>query len=452
MITWLSCAYILWCALSKKGYEAGIQVKTSDDSNDLILRIHTIYSFLPEHLKNMVQVNPSKKGKHLENLFKVDSNLSTVKGFNQGIEQVRSKALSLYLGDEFQLLKDSDGALASFQPTIDGGGQAILIGTVANRNLTWRKLAKKPSFAKKVSQGIHKWTNENGFEVIEIHYSADPEKDAEWVQRTRAKYLDKPWIWEQEYEINWESQYRSNNKFPLFSLNKEKYLSPNVLYNPNIPLVRGWDFGFSPSFHVCMLGQFYELSINNIKYGWQLKIIKTFIKGEVSSEKFITEMLTELSSLHAPPKTYEIIDISGTHNTHKGLSELNIFYKFGVSNILTKYLTDYDKEKLITDSLMIYPTKEPRILINPDDEGNQILIDALDSMAIIKGDHKIDAPHPYIDAFDAFTYILGSTIDPEGNPLSDFFGNKIAIENENFGWDGVIKKMDRSDKPEFISW
>lgn len=49
--------------------------------------------------------------------------------------------------------------------------------------------------------GCDEWRTEQGYLITQIHYSADPGKDAQWVTATKAK-CPSEYIWQQEYEID----------------------------------------------------------------------------------------------------------------------------------------------------------------------------------------------------------------------------------------------------------
>jgi hypothetical protein len=59
---------------------------------------------------------------------------------------------------------------------------------------------KKPN-VKQIMPGISTWTNQYNIDIFRLHYSADPEKDADWVAREKARCTSMD-LWQQELEID----------------------------------------------------------------------------------------------------------------------------------------------------------------------------------------------------------------------------------------------------------
>ena len=89
-------------------------------------------------------------------------------------------------------------------------------------------------------QGIQCFNaDRNGFRVIRLHYSADPEKNEAWAtQMRKGMPIDG---WEREYEINLSSVDESVRFFTEFT--EEKHVR-ELDYNPDLPLVLSWDPGY----------------------------------------------------------------------------------------------------------------------------------------------------------------------------------------------------------------
>jgi hypothetical protein len=54
-------------------------------------------------------------------------------------------------------------------------------------------------------KGISTWKNPHGIAIFRLHYSADPEKTAEWAEKQKAA-MTNPADYEQEYEINFSAK------------------------------------------------------------------------------------------------------------------------------------------------------------------------------------------------------------------------------------------------------
>ena len=81
-----------------------------------------------------------------------------------------------------------------------------------------------------------------GHVSVSIHFSSDPDKNTmEWAQARRRAMPDEP-AYLQEYEISWTSG-GGNPVFSEFSNNPRRYVTADVKLRPELPVIRGWDFG-----------------------------------------------------------------------------------------------------------------------------------------------------------------------------------------------------------------
>lgn len=103
-------------------------------------------------------------------------------------------------------------------------------------------------------KGLKVWKNPvNRFTVARLHYSADPKKDNDgWREMARAGYTWQEWL--QEYEIV-DSAF---DGLPVygedFSLDFHVAKEP-LKWNPEYPVVRGWDFGLAAEGMACIFAQ-----------------------------------------------------------------------------------------------------------------------------------------------------------------------------------------------------
>lgn len=89
-------------------------------------------------------------------------------------------------------------------------------------------------------KGITTKTNEkNGFRVILLHYTADPNKRSEeWKKRAQEGIT--PQKWQSEYELNFDITL-GERVYPQFT--RDQHIK-KLIYNKKYPIIRGWDFGF----------------------------------------------------------------------------------------------------------------------------------------------------------------------------------------------------------------
>lgn len=90
-------------------------------------------------------------------------------------------------------------------------------------------------------KGIRGHRTSDGYLVLRLHYSADPEADEEWkqerVQGYRGGFEGRDW--QREMEID----FGSFAGLPVYPAFDQASIKP-VKYNPFLPLWRGWDFGY----------------------------------------------------------------------------------------------------------------------------------------------------------------------------------------------------------------
>lgn len=91
-------------------------------------------------------------------------------------------------------------------------------------------------------KGMRGWRTPDGWLVVRVHYSADPDRDDAWVEEFSKGYRGgvEGRDWRRELEIDFGA-YEGEPVYPQF----DGFGSiKQVAYNPHLPLWRGWDFGY----------------------------------------------------------------------------------------------------------------------------------------------------------------------------------------------------------------
>jgi len=166
-MTWLVLGYALWLMLFRPAATVLLFSKRDDEAIELLdKRLKGMYKRLPEwmHAEEVLADN-----KHEWEL----STGSSAKAFpTTGGD---SYTASLVVGDEFDLLRNQDDMLRSVKPTIDNGGQMILLSRPDK--------AKPQSLFKNIyraaAEGLNDW------EGIFLPWSAHPERDEAWYDRQK---------------------------------------------------------------------------------------------------------------------------------------------------------------------------------------------------------------------------------------------------------------------------
>ena len=146
----------------------------------------------------------------------------------QGAHQVRQYTPSLMIVDESAFMEDYDKTRVAIKPAITGGGKFISVSSVdagSHFNQTVLDVvgdirhAVHPTVQKALDiwglewpKGMRSWKTSAGIDVLEVHYSSDPNKDPErdgaaWREEAMRGYVGgfDSSGWQTEYEINYEA-------------------------------------------------------------------------------------------------------------------------------------------------------------------------------------------------------------------------------------------------------
>ena len=124
IITWTVCSLWLWDAMFMEGRFNVLLSKNEEDSDDLVKKCKFIYDNIPEAI---LPVKPIGEYKYTEFSFKeIDSR---IKGFAMGTDRLRQYTCSRIAADEIAFWQRAEEAFTSMKPTLEGGGQVILLST-----------------------------------------------------------------------------------------------------------------------------------------------------------------------------------------------------------------------------------------------------------------------------------------------------------------------------------
>lgn len=180
-ISWICCSYALWLCLFHPGKVVLLFSKSLDDATELLRRIKALYDRLPDWMR---QALPAITKSNTEQL--VFANGSRVESESTGKQSGRGKTASLVMLDEAAFQMWADTLYTALKPTIDGGGQLIVISTANGLGNLFHRL----------------WTRGvaglNTFQTIFLPWWARPGRDAAWYQTQLDEYTD-PQMVKQEY-------------------------------------------------------------------------------------------------------------------------------------------------------------------------------------------------------------------------------------------------------------
>ncbi len=123
-ISWICCGYVLWRCLFQPGQLVLLFSKSQDDADELLRRVKVLYERLPEWL---LRACPSVVKDNTTVL--AWSNGSRVRSLPATKSAGRSLTASVVVLDEAAFLVWADVLYGALKPTIDGGGQLIILST-----------------------------------------------------------------------------------------------------------------------------------------------------------------------------------------------------------------------------------------------------------------------------------------------------------------------------------
>lgn len=180
-ITWVCCAYALWLCLFQSGKVVLMYSKGQSEANKNLRRVKKLYERLPDWLLNALPERITDN-----TTIQEWANGSRIESLPASPGAGRSDTASLVILDEAAFLQWADELYSALKPTIDNGGQLIILSTANGIGNLFHQLWTK------ATAGL------NTFKTIFLPWWARPGRDQAWYQAQLAEYTD-PAIVKQEY-------------------------------------------------------------------------------------------------------------------------------------------------------------------------------------------------------------------------------------------------------------
>lgn len=293
--SWTFVSLYVHTALFNPGLHIGFVSKKEEDSYELVMRAEHIIKHIPEWripavlLPRIRNGGASKKPPILV-LEHGTGGETKIQGFPQGEDQLRQFTLTAILEDECAFWEDAQGSYQGAKPTTDGGGKLTMISSRSPgffKKIVFDQLDSPdynfpevmPSEIKVPMTGVEVSKNpKNRFLVIDLHYSADPNKTPEWAARMKQELGEA--AFNMEYEKNWETY---DGKPVYRDFVKGVHSVPHKIRpKAGLPLLLGWDFGLTPA---CVITQL---------DGPQYRVIEEIL-GEGSIDKLAARVWSHLN-------------------------------------------------------------------------------------------------------------------------------------------------------------
>lgn len=164
--TWLVAAYLAWLCIYRQGTDGLLLSKTEDDAVDFLARVRLALQLLPAHLSESFAKPPTSLSLTLANGSRLAAMAATE-------DAGRGHVYSVIAQDEADFHPYLDTNYLAVKPTIDAGGQLIMLSTVNKRKMLT------------LFKSLFRGSPDNGWQSLFIPYSARPGRDEAWRERMR---------------------------------------------------------------------------------------------------------------------------------------------------------------------------------------------------------------------------------------------------------------------------
>ena len=266
MVSWAMAIFCSWFARTAPARRIVWQSKKEFDAFSMVTvghkdpyygRISIIEHSLPWFLQDAKATSPAGNTAGMIRY----SNRSVIIAVPEGADHIRSHTASLIISDEASFQDQFEEAFVAARPAITGGGKMIIASTAA------------PSFFERLvhsyetdsngqpadgviwnlCNGVRTWRTDGDVLVLEVHYSADPDKNpatengAIWYEQAQKGYVGGTSSagWQREMEINWNIL-GGEPVFPFLADPRSKIfvgrMNPEVAVK-ELRIVAGYDYG-----------------------------------------------------------------------------------------------------------------------------------------------------------------------------------------------------------------
>lgn len=358
--SWTFIALAVWECIFHKGRSWAFVSKKEEDSKELVQRAEFIINHIPKDKLPPELIPQMKRGQMQSSppAIEFEGTYSKIQGFPQGANQLRQRGFSGILQDECAFWDDAESAYASAEPTIKGGGRMVMISSRATEdNGFFKKIvfdqldstdAKFPEIppvkAQSPMEGVEVWRNpKNEFVVIDLHYTANPDKRGDEFRESLRKTLPV-----RKYRMEYEKSWETFEGRPVYEDFNELYhtTGSRPVVHVGSPLLLGWDSsGLTPA---CVLAQL---------HGDRLVVIREIIGIGMGAVRFVPHV-AGLITLHYPQitsleQTISFIDPAGLKRSETNeQTYMQYIIRGGFKNVRPGPMT-WEKRKESVDRLLV---------------------------------------------------------------------------------------------------
>lgn len=205
-ISWTVCAYVLWRVLFQGNQTILLISKGQAEADELLRRIKALYERLPKALRALLPTLDKDSTRKF-----VLSNGSHIESLPATSTAAQGRTASVLVIDEAAFINRADKLIANAKPTIDQGGQMIVLST-----------------ANGVGGAFHTiWTKaeagQNGYHHIFLPWWSRPDRTVEDIERFRAQSNDPEREIPEQYPCNALEAFVSSGRarFPIKWINAQ---------------------------------------------------------------------------------------------------------------------------------------------------------------------------------------------------------------------------------------
>ena len=190
-VSWICCWYVLWLCFWQAGKLALLLSRGQDEANEMLRRVRVLYERLPEWIR---QAGPSVVKLNTEEI--AWSNGSRVQSLPASPGSGRSYTASVAIMDEAAFMAYASEVYTAMKPTIDAGGQLVILSTANGRANLFYTLCER------AMKGL------GGFVFRFLPWWVRPGRDTAWYAATEADAIDAT-LMKQEYPATPEEAFEA---------------------------------------------------------------------------------------------------------------------------------------------------------------------------------------------------------------------------------------------------
>lgn len=220
-ISWLVIAYVVWLCKFHPGKTGLFLSQGKEEANEMIRRAIVVVTGLPDWLQAH---SPLRSDPNVSNI--VWSSGSRIKSLAATPKAGSSFTASVVVMDEAAKMQFAGKLYTAVKPTVDAGGQLIVISSA------WGASGLFYNLWKKAEQGL------NRFKAIFLPWTAHPDRPADFVEKAKAEAVDPDEVSQEYPATSTEAFLASGNvRFPTSWIAKQESNIREGLTQSELPQV-----------------------------------------------------------------------------------------------------------------------------------------------------------------------------------------------------------------------